>query len=113
MLFGVAVPRGAPNARGAQSVALETGDRCYQTFLIGATHMPSTRRDVEADASADAYLSTFRAAALNSFSFADPDPVQSDAILGRMIDAVTSGRADLSDAVHSADDELQALLRMQ
>lgn len=110
---GVAIPRGAKNATGAQIVALELASSAEQEFLINEIRLPSPRRDVEADASSDAYLSTFRAAALNSFSFNDPNPTETEVLFGRMIDTVQSGKAGLSDAVRNADDELQVLLRAQ
>ncbi len=109
----LAIPRGASNASGATTVAMVLISAPIAQSLAEATRLPSPRRDVEAPSSADQYLSTFRLAALKSFSFRDPDPVGSDTILSRMIDSVSSGRERISAAIRAADEELKVLLEVQ
>jgi ABC-type glycerol-3-phosphate transport system substrate-binding protein len=109
--LGVAIPRGSLNPPGAATVAVILTLPEQQRFLSDLTKMPSPRRDVELDGSADAYLGVFRASALRSFTFLDPDPARSSTILGDMLEDITSGRATISEAVRDASDELQQLLK--
>lgn len=109
----LSVPRGAKNVAGATTVALVLSAANMSALVSEATHLPSPRRDVELAPASDAYLSVFRSAALKSFTFLDPDPTASNQIFGRMIDAVSSGRLRLSEAVRAADEELGVLLDMQ
>ncbi|MEK7063510.1 MAG: extracellular solute-binding protein [Patescibacteria group bacterium] len=109
----LAVPRGAANPGGATAVALILVSAPISTELAKATRLPSPRRDVQLDASADQYLTTFRASALKAFAFMDPDPSASSAIFSRMIDNVASGRSRISEAIRAADEELRVLIRVQ
>ena len=112
-VVGLAVPRGAPNPNGAATVATILAGPTVQKFLADTLHLPTARRDVEVDASADQYLTVFRASALRAFAFLDPNPPASDLTFGRMIENIASGRSTLSEAVRDASDELQQLLKMQ
>jgi ABC-type glycerol-3-phosphate transport system substrate-binding protein len=112
-VVGVAVPRGASNPAGAATVAVLLAGPAVQKTLADALHLPTARRDIEVDASADQYLTVFRASALRAFAFLDPNPPQSNLVFGRMVDNISSGRSTLSEAVRDAADELQQLLKVQ
>lgn len=112
-VIGAAVPRGAKNPAGATVVAVLMASKGEQEYLATLTNLPSPRRDVELPSSADAYLSVFRASALRSFSFLDPEPSASDAVFARMIDNIASGRTILSEALGEAQEELEVLLEVQ
>jgi len=110
-LYALAIPRGSTNAKGALSVALVLAGTDAQKALASITGLPSVRRDVLAVSPENPYESTFRDAALNAFTFRDPDPAQTDAIFERMVEGVSSGRFRIPEAVRSGQTELEALLR--
>lgn len=112
-VVGAAVPRGARNPGGAASVAVIFASAREQEFLSTLLRLPSTRRDVEADASRDAFIAVFRSSALRAFSFLDPDPAASSEIFGRMIDNIASGRLTVSSAIRDAHDDLRVLTGVQ
>ncbi len=107
------IPRGSKNPAGAAQVALILTAQEPSKFIADELDLPSPRRDVELDASANAYRSTFRLGAINSFIFLDPDPAGSNLIFSRMIDGIASGRNTVSEALRLASDELQALIEVQ
>jgi multiple sugar transport system substrate-binding protein len=112
-VVGIGIPRGAKNPTGALTVATIFAAPEQQEIIATTLDLPSPRRDVEVDATKDAYRAVFRASALRSFSFLDPDPDATNAIFSRMIENLSSGRTSLSEAVRDANDELQELLRVQ
>ncbi len=112
-MVAVAVPRGTKNSAGALEVAKVFGGKDASIFLTNLLSLPSARRDVEPDATTDPFLSTFRAAALKAFVFLDPNSEKSDAVFSKMVNAVSSGRLQVSEAISSAHLELEELLRMR
>lgn len=112
-LTGLAIPRGAKNASGASQVIALLASPASSTFLSTAMHLPSVRRDVNVDSSADQFFALFRASALQSFTFLDPDSVRSDVLFGQMIERVASGRATVSESVRTAHDDLEQLIRVR
>ena len=110
-LYAVSIPRGAKNSVGATKVAIAMTAAGAETALTTATGLPSVRLDALAPAAADPYAAIFRQAALNSFVFLDPDPVQSDAIFAHMVEAVTSGKLAPAQAIQNAQGDLQAILK--
>ncbi|MBI3573766.1 extracellular solute-binding protein [Candidatus Kaiserbacteria bacterium] len=112
-VLALSIPRGAANPSGALLVAESLTSLASQEILSGITRLPSVRRDVSPSNRADPYSVVFRNAALNSFAFLDPDPSPSDAIFARMVDKVSSGKLQVSEATQAADQELSALLGVQ
>lgn len=112
-ITALAIPRGSGNPRGALTVGILLAGPEAQAALAKFMTLPTARRDVGVDTSADAFLDVFQAAAIRSFAFLDPDPVQSDAIFSRMFEDIVSGRTQVSQAVRTAHDDLRALLKVQ
>ena len=79
--------------------------------LESFTNLPPVRRDLLSAKPTDAYRFIFYNSALLSRSWIDPDPAKSSAIFRDMIEGVTSGRARLSEALSTADAELNNALR--
>lgn len=112
-VVAVSIPRGSQNPVGALTVAVLLAGPETQALFAKALSLPTPRRDVALDASADAYLDVFQTSAIRSFAFLDPEPSESDRIFYRMMEDIASGRIQLTQAVRNANDDLQALLRMQ
>lgn len=107
------IPRGAVNPSGALLVAQAFTTQASQVALSGILGTPSPRRDVSPGNGADPYAIVFRDASLTAFSFLDPDPSASDSIFEKMVENVTSGRLQISQATQTANSDLAALLQAQ
>lgn len=106
-----AVPRGSNNKTGAAQVAFLLSGDVAQASLNEITGLPSVKRDFLSSNPENPYASTFSLAALNSFLFRDVDAEQTDQILEAMVEAVSSGRLSISEAVSSAQAELERLVK--
>lgn len=109
----LSVPRGSRNPVGALRAASVLSSVDAQRILVEETGLPSVRRDVLSVSPENPYESIFRNSALNAFIFLDPNPTETDAIFRRTIEAVTSGRLRIPEAVRSGQEELQALLQVR
>jgi ABC-type glycerol-3-phosphate transport system substrate-binding protein len=74
-------------------------------------YLPTVRRDVIAQGSNDPYITIFNQAALISKTWLDADPAKSRDIMGRMIEAITSGSKTTYQAIQDAGDEYDIILR--
>jgi ABC-type glycerol-3-phosphate transport system substrate-binding protein len=109
-VYALAIPRGSRNPNGAVLVAQILSASGAQNTLKTETGLPSVRRDELALAPDNPYESIFRDAALNGHIFKDPDAEETDRILKRMVESVTSGRARLSEAIFNAQSELERVV---
>lgn len=109
-LIALSIPRGAQNSAGALRLAGVLSGSVVQESLAQATGLPSVRRDALTSNPENPFETTFRDAALNAFVFLDPAPQESDAILKTMLEAVSSGRLRVPEAVRSAQEELEILV---
>ncbi|MES2135010.1 MAG: extracellular solute-binding protein [Patescibacteria group bacterium] len=109
-LTGLAIPRGSRNPGGALLIAELLTSPDLQASLLSLMSLPSVRRDSVGTSPNDPYGTMFENAALLSFAFLDPDPTATDSIFKRMVEGVSSGKLQVSEATGGANDELQALL---
>ena len=79
-------------------------------MLSSITELPPVRRDLLSEVQTDAVSSVFYDSALISKAWLDPNSSESGEVFKNMIESVTSGRANLSEAVNTADAELNLLL---
>lgn len=112
-LLALSIPRGAANPTGALQVALALSSEEPQRSLVSLSALPSVRRDILSENPQNPYESLFRDAALNAFSFPDPNPNATDDVFERMVESVSSGRLRVSEAVRSGQDELRSLIGVQ
>lgn len=109
-MTALAIPLGAPNARGALVIAQKlTGQQAAQV-LATQTGLPPARRDVALDASGNAVASVFLESALIARGWTDPNPAVTDGIFKSMIESVVSGGASPQGAVSAAAAELNQLV---
>ncbi|PJE74001.1 MAG: hypothetical protein COV01_02725 [Candidatus Taylorbacteria bacterium CG10_big_fil_rev_8_21_14_0_10_41_48] len=73
--------------------------------------LPPVRRDLLAKAQSDAYKAVFYRGSLTAKAWLDPNKEASDAIFTRLIENITSGRLLVSEAVRTANIELDSLIR--
>jgi ABC-type glycerol-3-phosphate transport system substrate-binding protein len=108
-IVGLAIPRAAKNAQGALVIAQKLTSKDASAYLSKELTLPSVRRDVPADTASNAAADTFLQSALISRTWLDPNPQGSDAVFKEMIESVVSGKAQPSNAVLNAQQELQRL----
>lgn len=106
-----AIPKASKNPNGAFAVGLSLTNAVNVAAFSGAIGLPPVRRDLLASKPTDAFASVFYDAALISKAWLEPDSAKTDDIFQNMIESVTSGRAQLSEAIKIADEELNLLLR--
>lgn len=109
-LKGLAIPLGARNAQGALMVAQKLTSQAAAAALMTTTGLPSGRRDVAVDTSANAVGSVFVQSALIARGWVDPAPQQTDDLFKGMIESVLSGRNDPAGAVGEAAQGMSILL---
>ncbi len=73
--------------------------------------LPSVRRDLLTETPGDAYMEVFNTAAVRARSWLDPENKSTSNIFQDMIESVVSGRLRTSDAIESADKEMDALFK--
>ncbi len=109
-MIAFAVPRGSKNAKDAFSVAEVFSGASGQKILASVSTTPSVRRDTLSVSPGNPYAQIFNNAALSSFAFLDPNPIESNSIFGRMIERVLSGELRIQETVLSAGAEFETLI---
>jgi ABC-type glycerol-3-phosphate transport system substrate-binding protein len=109
-LRGLAISRAATDPGAALTMAKLLVSKEATRALSEILALPPARRDLLAVKPADAGLSVFYDAALQSKGWLDPDPEETLAIFRETIESVTSGRARTLEAVRNANDKVEALI---
>ena len=105
-----AIPRISKNPSGAFATALALTNTGSIGLFSSISGLPPVRRDLLSQEQTNAVASVFYDSALISKAWRDPNNVESEKVFKNIIESVTSGRADLSEAVDTADAELNLLL---
>ena len=104
--YGFAIPRAAPNAKGAFAAAMKLSSAKYANELTTSLNIAPVRRDLIAQGDSSPYRSTMLQSALISRSWLDPDPRESESIFMQMVEDVVSNRKRTGAAVGDAIDRL-------
>jgi len=110
-LSAVAIVRNSKNSSAALNVALSLVSKDVMTSLSKILSLPPTRRDLLSTKPTDLAQSVFYDAAIQSKGWLDPDDSKTTQIFTDMIDSVTSGRARTSEALSTAGDQINALIK--
>lgn len=110
-MYGFSLLKSSANLNAAyQVVSILTGS-AYMPTLTRSTYLPPVRKDMIAQGSSDAYMTIFEQAALISRTWLDADPQISGRIMSDMIGAVTSGQADVRQAVADGSSRYDVALK--
>ncbi len=112
-LEGLAISRTSANPQGAMAVALKLTTQEASGIVSSQTGLPSARRDVPLNTSANAAAQVFAQSALISRGWVDPAPAQTDTLFETMIQSVLSGSEQPTQAVSDAAAGFAALLPTQ
>lgn len=107
----LAISRGCKNIAGAFSVITNLIKSDSLIYLNNLTGLPPVSRVLLTQGTTDPYQDIFYRSALSSKGFLDPDSDDTDLIFKDMVEAVVSGRRDLSGAVSWANAELEQLVK--
>ncbi len=110
-ITGLGVSRTAANPGGALVVAQKLVSQAGVQQVVAATGLPAVRRDVAVDTSANAAAQVFSQSALISRGWFDPNTESTDTIFKAMIESVTTGKTDPSQAVNDASQEFAAFFQ--
>lgn len=108
-----AIPRSSKNPNNAFITANILTSANASAFYSSISGLPPARRDLLAVEQTNAISSVFYNSAIISKAWLDPDNTQTKMIFKNMIESVTSGKANLSEAVSTASAELNLLLKGQ
>lgn len=110
-IYAFAIPKQSKNLTGAVAMAYALTSSPASKLWESILNMPSPQRSLLVQDPKNAFVTTFREAALQMQVYPDPDPDESEDILRRMVERVTTGQEKISDSLQRADAELKILLR--
>ncbi len=109
-LYAFAVPRASANPNGAMEVAFALSTPAPSVATAETLGMASALRTMLTARAEDRYASVFYPEALTARGWLSPAPTATDGIFAGMISNIVNGRSDVSGAVRTADDSLEASL---
>jgi len=110
-LYGIARMKQSKNPAAALIIERAFADRDVSELFAGQVGLPTLRRDVLNESTADPNLAVYNKAAIALQSWYDPNPTMSDTIFGTMIQSTLTGQVSASQAVDRASVELSSLLK--
>ncbi|MDQ3089618.1 MAG: extracellular solute-binding protein [bacterium] len=108
---GLAVVRTSNNKEASLSAIKLLVTKDLSEKLSTILSLPPVRRDLLTKRPADAIMSVFYTAALQTKNWIDPDSLESDVIFRDMINSVTSGNARIQESVARANRELDSIIK--
>lgn len=110
-MFGLSVVKSSQNVNTAYTVLSGLTDSTALVSLIPLSYLPPVRRDMLATGTTDPFLSIFYNSALISRGWLDSNKIESNKILQGVVETVTSGRQNASEALQNGSDELDISLK--
>lgn len=105
------IVRQPKNAQDAFDVIMKLTEPISQKLWVDIAAMPPVRKDLLSDTSGNKFLSVFYKAAIQTKTWADPNPTYSATIFQDMIESITAGKSPISDAITTARQRLDLLLQ--
>lgn len=109
-LYSLSVSRGTSNMPAALLAATKMISPPSAEKLSRLSLLPPARRDLLSTKPTDSVMPVFYNSALQSRSWIDPNAAETNKIFTEMVEAVTSGRARVSEAVGQAESSLENLI---
>lgn len=107
LFYGFAVPRSAHNPAGALDVAKALTTDANALQLVKKYNLAPVNRSLIESSGGDAVATVLFRSALVARGWLDPNPEASNTIFSSMIDAISSGRGKVSEAINDATVKLQ------
>ena len=109
-MYALGIPKATKNPDGALAVAELLSGSTGGKALVAQLGVAPARRDLISVSPQDAVGSTLYATALAAGAWLDPSPAKSDAVFQTMVESVTTGRAQVSEAINTAQRSFAALV---
>ena len=109
--YAFAIPKRSNNPNGALSVAFALANTDIAPSTAAALSMVPAARAALTPSPQDRFQPVYFPEALVAEGWLSPSPATTDRIFAAMIGSITSGRADLSQALATADQALDAALK--
>jgi ABC-type glycerol-3-phosphate transport system substrate-binding protein len=106
-----AVVKQSRNFAGAVGVIFKMTEPAPLKVLTDLTQLPPVRRDMLAQPTKDPATTVFNRAAVQSKSWLDPNPEETNNVFLDMIESVTSGRKKVGDTITDARTRMDRLLK--
>jgi len=98
-MFGLSIVRTTANPTGVYQVLSILTQPSYLDALAKSMYLPSVLNSVISQGSTDPYISVFNMAALVSKTWLDADPIQSNQVLGNVVESITTGKKSSFQAI--------------
>lgn len=109
-MYGFSIVRSSANPSSAFSVLTSILAIDGLKEMVNLSYLPPVRRDMIASGSTDPYLSIFYDSALISKGWLDTNKSQSTSLFKNIVESVTSGRKNSSQALQDGSDEYDIIL---
>jgi ABC-type glycerol-3-phosphate transport system substrate-binding protein len=109
--YAFGIPKASKNATGAYKVALRLTTPETSSALVSALDLTPVHRSLYTGASSDQYSGILRQSGLIARGWLDPDPERSESIFKKMVEDITSARAEPEAIMSEAAYSLEALFR--
>lgn len=110
-MYGFSIVRSTADANTAFTVLNALLTPSTLTDMVAMSYLPPVRRDMIASGSTDPYLSIFYDSALISKGWLDTNKAQSGKVFQSIVENVTSGRKNPSDALQNGSNEFDISLQ--
>jgi len=110
-LSAVAIVKSSRNPTAAFNTALTLVSKDTATSLSSILALPPARRDLLSSRPGDLAQGVFYDSAIQAKGWIDPDSQKTEQIFSTLIESVTSGRARSSEALSTAQDQINALIK--
>lgn len=102
----LSITKASTNFSAAYIVAGQLTSQAFIEYLSAAVSLPPAQRSLLLVQQRNPYVQVFFNAALSSFSWIDTNPIGSEAVFRAMIQAVSSGRLNATEAIYEASRDL-------
>jgi len=106
-LYGLVIPKRSKNISAALTVATLLTGKDQMLAWAEVSGLPPVRRDLLSITPSEGYQVTLYRSALISKAWRDPAPLASERIFNGLIDSITSGNNEVSEALSNANRELK------
>jgi len=110
-MIGLAIPKNSKNIASAFKVANSLTSATTISTLVNVLHLPPVRRDLLATRPAQTHMSLFYDAAIQARGWLSPEPANLNPIFKEMVESVTAGRSNSSEALVRASQQLDSILK--
>ncbi len=110
-MYGLAIMKNSKNPAGAYTVLTTLTSAEAVPFWKDIFNIPSARRDILQQVEQSAIKTVFNNSAIMAKGWLDPNSQASNVIFQDMVELYTTGRASVEEAVISASDKLDLLLK--